>query len=172
MATDLKTKLSTVLLAIRQRLIDKKLFLPEQVYLSLRMNPPLHIQADQYALIVPLTQTVDVENWDGGSRYNTLMHGRVNVYLRSRLALDQPYQDHYWLTDGDFGALDKMHDILDALISFTPEDDDGDAILEEPIRLLFTNEPRKDYQNPEWGEIMAEFEISYRLNLQITAAEQ
>jgi len=172
MAQDIKTKLSTILLAIRERLIDRKVFPADRIWLSLRMNVPFHSQADQYCIILPLTQTVDTDVWDGASRYGTLMHGRINVYIRSRLALDQAYRDDFWLTDSTLGALDKLHQVLDALVSFVPEEQDSDTILAEPMRLLFTNEPRKDYDNPEWGEVMAEFEISYRLDLTISQADQ
>lgn len=173
MASDIKTKLSLVLLAVRQRLIDRNVLPADRLYIALRMNPPLHVQADLYGIILPLTQTVDVENFDGGSRYNTLVHGRLNVYLRNRTAVDQAYQDFYSLTDASVGILDKLHSVYQALCSFQCDDTvAGDALLEEPMRLIFANEPRKDYDNPEWLEAMAEFEITYRLDLTITTQDQ
>jgi hypothetical protein len=167
MASDMKTKLSTILLAIRQQLIDQNTFLPENVYLSLRMNPPFHVQAEQYCVITPVTQTFDEAFWEGGSRYDTLVRGRVQIYVRNRFAADQVYQDSAWLTDATSGALDKLHSVMNALVSFQAPDISDNVQLEEPMRPVFCMEPRKDLDNPEWGQAMVEFEIVYRLSLTI-----
>ncbi|MGH2621603.1 MAG: hypothetical protein ACRDHG_13710 [Anaerolineales bacterium] len=172
MAKDIKTKLSTILLALRDRIIERKVFPAERCFLSLRMNVPFHAQADSYCILLPLAQVVDVDNFDGGSRYNALIHGRINTYVRTRLALDQAYQDHHSLTDVSAGLLDRLHLLYDALYSFDCVQASGDTILEEPMRLVLANEPRKDYDNPEWLEAMAEWEISYRLDLSISTADQ
>lgn len=161
------TDLSEILLAIRERLIDKKVFSPDQVYLSMRMNPPVHVVANQYAIILPVIQNAIQAQATGHGRYATGMDARIDVYVRSRLALDQLHKDTQWLTNRTRGALRKVHEVLDALHLYLPMIDKDRAMLEEPMRIVFVGEPKKRYDNPEWGDVLLEFECKYLLGLNI-----
>lgn len=165
-----RSYLRNILLAVRDRLVNKEVLGKDQIFLSMRMNPPYRrVQLPQYAIVLPLHQTAE-QGWsDGAGRLFTVLRGRVDVYVRSSLALDEAYQDDLWLTDPSYGALTKLDQVIDALQLFFPEDAQGQPLLIEPMRLQFCNEPRKEYETGgEDGEVMAEFEIAYALNLDVS----
>ena len=154
------TKLSTILVAIRDKLVSDSVFPSNRCRISLRMNVPHHNQADQYAVILPLAQNYDQQAHAGHGRRGAIVEGRINVYVRQRMALDDWYGDESWLASST-GFLDKLNAVEDSLDHYNPSSA-GVALLCEPMRAFFANEPRKDYDAPEWGEGMIELEIKYR----------
>lgn len=163
-----RTSLRDIVLAINDRLVAKNVLPQDRIWISMKMNVPVHDQADHYITILPLHQWVFQDCSDGAGRYYTEAHGRINTYLRCRLSLDESYRDKEWLTNETLGALSTYHKIIDALQMYLPTDDDGNAILMEPMRLVYTNEPRKERQSPDWGEIMLEWQVVYALNLDVS----
>lgn len=158
-------RLADIMLAIRDRLVDKEVLGKDQIFLAMRMNVPLHDQADQYITILPLHQRVYQPLSDGAGRWATEVHGRINVYIRARLALDEAYRDTEWLTNNTLGILKTQHAVIDALQMFLPVYSNSTPMLLEPMRLMYVNEPRKERQSPDWGELMCEFRVSYKLHL-------
>lgn len=164
--TILRTKLSHILLAVKDRLIDEEAVGEEQSLISLRMNPPvMALRADSYAIALPLNQVAEQASVDGGGRAGTLLAGRLNVYLRNRASLDEAYLAETWLTSPTAGILDKVNAVVDALQMWLPEDEDGDGLLAEPCRLVFWGEPKQQYHQPEWGDVVIEFEVKYLLDI-------
>lgn len=163
------TKLSTILTAIKTKLVTTDALFPsERCRVALRMNVPNHNQADQYCVILPLHQPHDQAAVAGHGRRGTIVEGRINVYLRQRLGTDDWYADDQWLlasTPGDSsnppGFLETLGLIEDSLDLFNPLDGSNRPILAEPMRAWFANEPRKDYDSPDWGEGMVEIEVKY-----------
>ena len=162
-----RTSLKEVLQAIKTRLVAKSVLPADRIFFSMKMNPPVHDQADQYITLLPLHQRAYLPTTDGAGRYATEVHGRINVYLRVRLGLDETYRDTEWMTN-TLGALDTYHKILGALQMFIPLNGDGDTILMEPMRFLFSGEPKKEKADNFFGEVMLEFEVNYLLNLDIS----
>lgn len=162
------TRLSTIITAIRNKIVAAGILPLERCRVSLRMNVPNHNQYDQYAVILPLTQPHDQASVAGAGRRSTIVEGRINIYLRHSLATDDGYGDEQWLlnpTDGGDtiprGFLDTLNLIEDCLDLWEPAKADGSAMLCEPMRAYFANEPRKDYDDPKWGEGMIEVETKY-----------
>lgn len=179
-----KTKLSAIFRAIRARIVEKANIPIERVHASLRMNPPTHTPAPDYVTILPLTQTADKAMVEGGGRYTKLFTGRMNVYVRWQVMLDEAYMDDVALTgveggeggegpaaafgDPTIGVMDKIDAIEDALEMFLPEDAAGNGILVEPMRQVFVGEPHKNYEANEWGDVVTEWEIKYWRDLTLT----
>lgn len=117
--TVIRAKLSTLLLAVKQRLIDAHVFdTDDQSIISLRMNPPvMALRSDNYAITLPLSQFVDRAWEEGAGRAGMLINGRLNVYVRNRNALDEAWQAESWLTDPQLGILDRVNAVVDALQS-------------------------------------------------------
>ena len=160
----LQVRLSQLILAARNKLVADAVFSREQAKISLRMNPPaMGLQADNYAIVFPLSQFFDQGAAKGGMRYTTLMKGRLNVYPRVRDATDVAYEAEQWLTKRGTGILDTVHGIIDSLHGNFLEDDDGDQLTTEPLRGVFWGEPKQRYGVPDWGDVVVEFEMCYWL---------
>lgn len=162
------TNLTAILRAIKDRLVALEVFGQDQVWFALRMNPPAHTQADQYAIILPLTQFTVPDYSDGAGRYSKVKRGRLNVYLRNRSALDQAHRDEEWLLNEERGVLPKLDDMEDALDGWLVEDRDGNALTIEPMVSIFQGEPHKNYHANEWGDVVTEWEILYWRSLTTT----
>ncbi len=163
-----KTELAEVLLALRQRLVDQNVFPTDAILISMRMNLPFPLRESLYAIVLPLAQPDDEGTASGAGRFGTVVHGRFNVYVRGQSLADEAYVDLVALTDQNIGILRKLHAARNALQGVFLTDADGNHVTTQPIQAKFTNEPRKNYTSPEWGECMVELEISYMLNLDIT----
>lgn len=162
MPAQIATTLRIILGYMRNQLIAQNVFPPSRVWLSMRMNPPFHEQADQYAIIVPLMQFADLPRGTGGGRGSKTITSRVNVYIRCRVALDSAYRDDIWLTSADYGLMKKAEEVVDALDFFIPTTPSGDILTIEPIRHVWTGEPRKDYSSPEWGDVATEWMVRFQ----------
>jgi len=165
MATVIRTKLSPILAAVRDRLITRLRFNPARVIVSLRPVTEAENQAEQYVLIRPAAQAMNEPIINGAGRIDARTTRRIGIYLRTRLLTDEPYDDERWLTDASFGHLDQEHVIIDALEMFLPTDKDENALLYEPIRLRPSPQPEKDPIPDGWGQSGLEFDASYELDL-------
>lgn len=167
MASWVRSKLSTILLATRDKLVAESVFdNTDLAVIALRMNPPvMGLQTDAYAITFPLSFFADQAWVAGGGRYASAVRGRLNVYPRNRNALDPAYQAESWLTDPSLGILDKINSVVDALQGVLLEDKDGNSILNEPMRLVYWGEPHHKYEVPDWGDVVIEFEVFFTMAL-------
>ena len=159
----LRTDPTRLLLAIQAQLVSDGVFPVEASKISLRMNPPLMaLQADSYAITLPLTQTANRAAVAGGGRASLILVGRFNVYVRNRNSLDVAYEAESWLTAQEGGLLPQLVSVIDSLEMTLL---DG---MVEPCRLVFFGEPHQRYQSPEWGDVVIEYEFSYLLDIEQT----
>lgn len=170
MATILRSKLSTILLAARDKLVTDQVYPRERAKIALRMNPPvMGLQADNYAILLPLSCFAEQGMVKGQGRFGTEIRARLNVYPRNRNALDQAYDAEHWLTDGEAGILDQIQRVCDSLhCQFLTTPDGQDSLLTEPLRLIFWGEPHQKYEVPDWGDVVVEFECRFMMDLDIT----
>lgn len=166
MATVIPSTPADILLATRQRLVDKGVLPDERTKISMRMNIPFWgLQAESYAILLPITETADAVSNAGGGRYTTRALGRIDVYVRNRCALDKPYADQEWLTNTQGKGIQPITDqVYDALQEWFPTDDGtpaGNILVAEPFKWVFHGEPRKNYHAPEQGEICCEYCFVY-----------
>lgn len=159
-----RSKLSTILLAIQARVMLKMAWPEERVGISKRV--PIKPQAEQFVQIWPSSQTTHEPVRKGAGRIDTRVTRRVQVRLYTRLAVDTAGDDTHWLTDPlPLGHLDTEHALIDALELFAPEDAAGNWLLYEPMRLQPASEPEKDDAEPEWGSSLMEYDVSFVLDL-------
>lgn len=164
------SKLGWILYGMKQKLIADGVYTAQSCRIAMRMNVPQHTKGRDYAVILPLMHTFNANNFIGQGRYSSIVSGRINVYVRHQDAKDQAYYDDIWLVgqDGNGGALGELDRVMDSLDGWNPTlaqvgfGTSSVALLADELRWVFTNEPRKDYASPDWGEVMAECEVKYR----------
>lgn len=164
MPTVLRTRLDVILLAVRQRLINELGWPPERVIVAKRDVLPFNAQADQYCIIQPRSQVTEQPIVQGAGRVDTRVTRRVAVIVRTRLSLDESDRDLAWLTDATYGHLRTEHAVLNALQMYQPTRG-ADWLACEPLRLVPVSQPEQDREQPEWGQSVAEFEVTYVLDL-------
>lgn len=166
----LRTRFSTILLAMRQRLITKRVLYPEDaqghrifiVSRGQRNLPPVHGPND--ILLRPRGFTVHEGMVTAGGRYTTMLTRVVDVIVRSRRELDKAGNDTQWLTDIDQGYFDLEENALDAFqVDSDLTDSEGNMLVCEPIRIVDGFTPEKDPTRfkPGWGDGNFGVEIKY-----------
>ena len=163
----IRTKITAILRKVRARLISEDVFSEDEIWLSMKMSVPVNFQGDRWAIVVPLGERSDPRRDTGAGRANTVSDLRFDIYVRSRCALDVAYRDEVWLNDPDFGVLDKVHEVIDVLQMYNPVDENDRVMLEEPMRWIFSAEPKKDQYKEDigFGERYAEFQCRYVMDL-------
>jgi hypothetical protein len=140
---------------------------------AVRINPWVgeeapHLQAD-HDLVLRLRGITPVGSWlDGGGRVTCHLTERLEVGVRTRLALDDAGSARVWLTHATLGHLRLRNLVLDALVHFIPEDADGDALTTSEIKLSPAQPPKAEgraKQPVNWGEERLAFEVSYLQDL-------
>jgi len=154
------TKFSTILNAVKAKIIADAILADGDCYIAVRMNPPAQNQR-KALVIVPLYQQADPKASLGHGRCARLKKARINIYYRHETALDQEYQDDLWAagTNGYYDIIDKLEDAFDL---WMPQDNDDDFLLIEPAQIVMDNEPRKKYADHPQGEGMIEFEVQFK----------
>lgn len=160
-----ETELADILLAIRDRLVTDGVFVSDAILIAMRMNPPFHTRFTQYAIVLPLHQPTDEGTSGSSGRSATIQNGRFNVYVRSSNLRDESYGNLSALTDQNVGIARKLHQVYDSLSGVFLTDANGNHITTEPIVAKFSNEPKTNYQAPEWLEVMIELQVNYKLRL-------
>lgn len=154
------TKFSTILSAMKQKIIDDDILPDGDCYIAVRMNPPAQNQR-KALVIVPLYQTADPKANLGHGRCARFKSARINIYYRHEDATDQEYQDDNWTVANNayYDIIDKLEDAFDL---WMPQDADNQFLLIEPAQLVMNNEPRKKYQDHPQGEGMIELEVQFK----------
>lgn len=170
MAAQIRSKLSPILLAIRQRVMDVMLFPPERVLIVARDVLAQEPQADQFVRIRPRGGPIYYPTYEGGGRMDTRVRRSCSATLRTRMATDEPTQDLFWLNDVSIGHLEKEHALFDALVAFQPTDSDDNWLVTQPLepKAVTTPEKARGAKMLEWGESTFEFVIHYQLALDQT----
>ena len=172
MAKPIASDPAEILLAINKKLIDDEVFGHQQHVIAERMNPPIvAIRADTYSIVFPITHTAYQPGYDGAGRQALMINGRIDVYPRTRVALDKAGESKAWFTDDNRGILNLIKQVCNSLVGFMcPTDaEEPDHLLIEPMRLLFFGEARRRWgKENEWGDVVCEFSTLYYLNLTVT----
>src|SRR5436305_1593194 len=122
------TDLSTILIAVRDKLISDDLFPSTAVWLSLSPNLLQNPPSDDFAVLMPGTQRVIQGEVVGGGRDLTGMEGEVSLTIWDRLALDQVPRADDFLTHS-LGILGKMKCVINSLQLCDPVDASSNPIL-------------------------------------------
>lgn len=153
-------KFSTILTAVRDKILDDKILPDGDCYIGVRMNSPAQNQR-KALIVVPLYQQADPKAMIGHGRCARHKKARINVYYRHEDATDQEYQDDNWTIaeNGYYDLIDKLEDAFDLWFPLT---DAGSPLLIEPAQIMMDNEPRKKYADHPQGEGMVEFEVQFK----------
>lgn len=165
MATVHRTGLANILLAIRDRLMQRLQMPPELVLVTARDSLPFDRHGDQYVWIRPRNQAPNLPVIEGGGRFDARMRRTIAVTCRTRLALDESDQDYEWLLNRELGHFELEEAIWDALYLWAPADVDENWLVAMPLQPRGTAAPQKDKVNAEWGESSLEVEVEYLMNL-------
>ena len=170
MPTPIPTDLATILPVLRARLVDWVELPLERVGLLQRDDVPFHSQADSYLFLRVEGGTFIMGDVEGAGRINTKERILFSITCRTRLALDEANVDYLWMvaTEESRGNAILRHKVLDAMMLFQPEDEDGNWLITEPIKPDRTLRPRKasgNNPNKEWGESTLWFVLTYHLDL-------
>lgn len=164
-ATPIPTKLSTILKALKARLIAKMGFPQERVLISLQaLNPPFRSQAEQYCILFPSAGHFPEEIFEGSGRVETRTVRRTSAVLWTRSGLDEEDRDEIRLTDQSLGHLDFEHKMFDALIAFQPVDSQNNWLVYQPIKPQAISAPMKA-QDILWIASEFQFDVDYILQL-------
>lgn len=112
-------------------------------------------------------------NTDGGGRWDTRVRRIIDVAVRVARSTDDVARDYDWLfaepsaDDLDLiGYFTAQERVIEALHVFSPEDESGDILVAEPMRLVSDNDPfREPGSEIVWGDGTLAFEIVYTLDL-------
>jgi hypothetical protein len=165
------TKLSTIFLSLKARLMSAMSFSDSQVLIDARddSDDELPTIAPQYIRIRrkavrPLVE----ESVDGIGRVNPRCLLTVSVWLWTRIALDKPQEDLLWLTKQSLGHLDGEQALWDALLCYQIVDEDDNWLVTEPIKPRQASVPRKSKKQKEWGRSGLDFDVTFSMILDQT----
>ncbi len=164
MPTVLRSKFSTILLAVQARLVAKLGFPLERVLVS-KKDPPFFAQGDQFVVVRPRGFRVSEPIVGAAGRVDTRIMRRFTVTLWTRLVLDETDRDTEWLTDPTLGHLDQENAVIDAVQIFWPATSGDDLLTTYPIRLVDGSEPGELPSAKEWGASTLTFEAQYEISL-------
>lgn len=168
MATVLATDLRTLLIDLRERIMDRLDFPAERVLIIARAKMPANLQADQYVIIRVMGQKPDWNTEYGHGRVEHRVRRTLQIVLKTRLATDEVNEDFLWLTDKSLGHLDMEHELYDSLQTYSPIDVNDNALIYEPLVVTMVDRPLKEEVNEEWGESWIEVELPFIMRLDQT----
>ncbi len=159
-ATDATSDIGTILLAMVGQLVSANVLPSTAIGLSLTKQPSSNIIGNSYITITPgREQAIEAQAY-GIGRWGSGFYSTAWVNIYSRMALDVAYQDTYFL-NGANGLRSLVFAVTNALQLFLPVDDDGNALTEEPIRILGNPKTIKYRKSPEWGYLCIPFQVRY-----------
>jgi hypothetical protein len=171
MAAAIATSLDVIFLAIRQQVMTAMGLPGERVVISQRRRHAQEAQADQFVYLRAGGGPFNLKAYEGGWRSDTRLARTCWATLRTRHATDEPTSDLHWLTDGTpvTGHLVAEHALFDAILGFTPQDTNQNALTWKPLEPRLVTVPDKEENNQakrlEWGESTFEFVVHYSLKL-------
>lgn len=169
MATVLSTDLRTVLLALRQRLVDA-LGWPEERVLVVAADDATYDPHAQYLMVRPGRQRWE-RHHEGAGRHDSRVRRRCTVTLRTRVELDEATSDLSRLTHESLGHFAAEHLVCDALELWAPEDLESNWLLVEPLHLEDAAEAERPPKRLGWAQSTAAFDLVFVLSLTQSAGE-
>lgn len=162
--TEVASELSDIALAVRRRLVERGVFLDDQVEVDLADNEDPH--PDQGALfgrVCPL-DTPGGPMQDGGGRHVTDAQAPLLVRVYARRATDRVHTARRALAYPK-GMLRLVRATIDALDQFAPDDAAANVITSEPLRLASSVRPVRYRTDSIWYRADIQFSTSYRMRL-------
>lgn len=173
MATVAATNLDVILLAIQARLMATLDWPVERVIIDARSDndhdrvAPTH--GHQYIRLGVKARNLDAASVEGRGRIYPRCDATVSVVLRTRCDLDPAVSDEIALTDPGTvtvpqrGHLPFEHDILDALATFQPVDEDDNWLCCEPLKVRNGSAPAKPPKG--WAQSAWDVSVAFLLDL-------
>lgn len=164
MASPIRVSFGTVVLAIRQQIIDFGVLPTDQVHIVTRRIIP-HSMGQWDVLIRPGALYSDLSVIASGGRFDTRVRRRLHVTVRTRLALDQTSDDIDWLLDLAEGHIPHEEAVNDAIHGLFPTDNAHNVLTYEPVKLLAASEPDPDHSDASWGQSVLDYDVPYIMAL-------
>lgn len=137
----------------------------ERIILWLGDQEPPHLQADQDLVLRLQGFTPDQPWFIGAGRAGPRLLERLEVQMRTRLALDPSGESWVWYLDAVNGHLLLRFAVLQAMVGFHPLDPvTGASLVTSAISCVPSRPPRADEdrkKSQEWGSEKLTFEIGY-----------
>jgi hypothetical protein len=157
------TTLDRIVKDIRQMVSDSKLFGNMQCVISLEEPWTPAYQGFPMAVFRPMNAVPMEGQVAGGGRYSAGMQGTYRVTIQDANLVDPNTQDYVRLLDVNRGILRLAHRLVDVLELYIPLDAAGNALTEEPSRLINQSSPgRISGGSQTWTSLAMEFEIRFQ----------
>jgi hypothetical protein len=162
MATQNRSSLIPILQAIQTQLMSTTSFPLERVNIVATWPKDPQIVGDQDLLIRPLGFICNLEEGaQGAGRVETLIHRRLAIKVRTRLAYDSEQDQVGWLTDATLGHLQLEEQVLDSLQNFIPMDGSSNWLVAQPLQLVGGDQPEDPEGLDGNGESVVYFDLAY-----------
>jgi len=162
--TRVPSDLTTILLALQNKLITDGIFRDTACWLSL--TPELgqdqlgKMPAESVALIYPMAMPIEQPVVTGGGNETMLVdEGAVQLILYSRIVLDQTLRSTDLLTKPTIGLLSLLKCCIASWSMFDPTREDGNLILSEPLRPRQIDAP--SLTPAGWGRLSSTWRLSF-----------
>lgn len=164
--TVLRSSFRDILSDVRTHLVEQTGLDDHLVRVIAREALPPEFLGSQHIILRPRNPEPQQEWVEGAGRVATVIRRNLAVILRTPGLRDQSDQDTHWLSDATDGHFVLEEAIVDALQMYFPDSDNQDHLVIEPMRLVPSTAPSKEY--PQWGITDLEFSILYSLSLDQT----
>lgn len=163
MPTAVPTTMDVLLPLLLDRLASATGLPPEQVNPWIGEDSP-RLTGHQ-DLVVVLRGFSPDQGWiQGGGRASPLVRERVEVRVRTRLAVDPVGSAKSWLIDQALGHLRVRTAVIDALLDWLPVDEDDNCLVASEVILDAEAGPRTSNRPAapvDWGEERLNFVFPY-----------
>ncbi|MCE9556618.1 MAG: hypothetical protein K8T91_24980 [Planctomycetes bacterium] len=169
MSDRIATTPADIINAIKQRLIDDEVFTESTI--RMRKNKQLVLadppRSECFGVLVPGGFQFDLPKVAGGGRAVTCSDWSISLHVVVQLLLDQGDADDQFLTHQTLGILAKVHDAVDSLQLFDPEDEEnpteGNLLLSKPMRIESINDGSKE--PAKWGVYELTWHVPFKWDL-------
>ena len=155
MATVLPTTLDVIYLNIQAWLIRQLELQPMQVLLMDPEALPAHqhpSNPQMYLMLWPAPESANAPIFRGAGRLDTRFLERFEVTIRTRTALDDYKEKQIWLADPNIGHLRLRSQIWNALVEYTPTDDEENMLTDGPLEPAQSRTPKMTDTKHYWGQ--------------------
>lgn len=168
MAGILQASFADILLLCRTQLVAEVEDLVEGNvrFIARSQQQAPHFQGERDVLLRPGRFVSKAEVFDGAGRTCTRFLRHLDMFVRTRLELDEADEDKLWLTDADLGLLKFEEACCDALSGFWPEDEEQNNLTVQPLRIWDGTDPQRGQSEDwAWGNSAIRFEVEYLFSL-------
>lgn len=154
--------LADVLLAVRERLVERGVFTDATAEIALADDveayPDDGATFCRVCCFDPRADDMEV----GGGRAQVVLQVPILIRIAQRKAYDRPFVARRALTNPD-GILRKARAVMDALTQFIPTDAAACPIVCEPLRLASPSRPVRYSGDETWFRADIQFSTSHRV---------